>query len=167
MVSYKLIEEERTEDAPFVGALICSPYCNLNCKNCFNQPLKDLPTKKGKPKDLIENIKTNPLNKGIILAGLEWSCNMSDLYDMIWWAKEADLKVMVYTGLNYEDWSYKFHTELNMGPAETFVLLEGVYVKSGSYREDLNIPKYVAGVKLASFNQEIYLNSVRLEEDKK
>ena len=41
LVSYKGIIHERTEDAPFMGALIIAEKCSNNCQGCFNQHLKD------------------------------------------------------------------------------------------------------------------------------
>jgi recombinational DNA repair protein RecR len=35
-INYKLIESERVEDAPFMGALISACDCKYNCPNCLN-----------------------------------------------------------------------------------------------------------------------------------
>jgi hypothetical protein len=71
IINYKLIENERMGDAPFIGALISSCDCKFNCYHCFNQHIKKLPTLNENAENLIKHIKQNPFNKGIILAGLE------------------------------------------------------------------------------------------------
>ena len=40
IINYKTIVNERTEDAPFIGALISAIDCKFNCKKCFNQDIK-------------------------------------------------------------------------------------------------------------------------------
>lgn len=144
IVQYKMIENERVQDAPFVGALICAPMCKNHCKECFNQPLKELPNIIEDSQLVIDKVKSNPFNKGIILAGLEWSCFPDELIEMVKCAKKNDLEVMVYTGLTEDIFT------ILVNPDE----LEGVYVKFGPYIP--NKPSVVSyGVTLASDNQYI------------
>lgn len=148
LVSYKGIIHERAEDAPFMGALIIGVSCRNNCRNCFNQHLKDSQTYIKFADEIIAEVKQNHFNDGIILAGLEWSEQPDDAIALISCAAEANLKVMLYTGL----------TELNLYRRIPQRFLIGCYVKFGAYKEDQASSTYKSfGVKLASTNQFIKL----------
>lgn len=144
-INYKLIEHERTEDAPFIGALISACGCNFNCVNCFNQAVKQLPTLTSCAASIIEEIKTNPFNKGIIFGGLEWTLQEKELLILAKLAKINGLKTMLYTGKNFVDIENLYKTKLFD------------YIKCGPYKEELKSnTHYEYGVKLASSNQHIY-----------
>ena len=66
-IHYKLIEHERTQDAPFVGALISATRCNYNCKNCFNQEVKKYKTQVKEAEEIIrtESISINGIENFI------------------------------------------------------------------------------------------------------
>lgn len=142
-ILYRGTIHERTEDAPFMGALIIAADCNNNCQGCFNQHLKDELLCRTTAECIIRDVKQNPFNEGIILGGLEWSEQAEDMIQLIRVAKDADLKVMIYTGLTEEDFVKKFCMHLN-----------GCYVKFGKYDITcLSDNYYSCGVKLASTNQ--------------
>lgn len=103
LIRYKRIEHERTEDAPFVGALVCANDCHIGCEGCFNQHLRSCKTLLKPANSIISEIKANPFNEGIILAGLEWSEQPDELVEMIEKSLDANLKVIVYTGLSLEE----------------------------------------------------------------
>ena len=146
LVSYKGIIHERTEDAPFMGALIIATSCNNRCQDCFNQHLKDAKTHLRYADEVIAEVKQNPFNDGIILGGLEWSEQPDDAIALISCATAAGLEVMVYTGLTEE----LFYSRI---PAE---YLHNCYVKFGKYDNKHLSDNYKSfGVKLASTNQYI------------
>jgi pyruvate-formate lyase-activating enzyme len=146
-IKYKLIKHERVEDSPFVGCLISAIDCKFNCKNCFNQPLKDLPTKEKDSVEIINEVKSNPFNKGIILGGLEWSNQPSEAINIAETAKNNGLITMLYTGREFND--VKIQLLLKTGVFD--------YVKCGNYQEDLTTINHIeCGVVLASSNQHIY-----------
>ena len=146
IINYKTITEERTEDAPFIGALISAIDCKFNCKNCFNQHLKNLPTQQMECKTIIDKIKSNPFNKGIILAGLEWSNQPNEAKALINCAIKNNLMVILYTGLDISEFKNKFSQ----------LLIKGIYIKYGNYDEtQQNINHIEYGVSLASKNQHI------------
>lgn len=148
LVSYKGIIHERSIFCPFMGALIIGVSCRNNCRNCFNQHLKDAETYLKFADEIIEEVKQNHFNDGIILAGLEWSEQPDDTIALIRCAAEANLKVMLYTGL----------TELELYRRIPQKFLVGCYVKFGAYEEDKTADNYKSlGVKLASTNQYIKL----------
>ena len=97
-IRIKQIEHERTEDAPFVGALVSSIGCKIGCKGCFNRHLKKLPTQEFEAEEIIEEILSNRLNEGIILGGLEWSEQTEELLEIVDKASKANLKIIIYTG---------------------------------------------------------------------
>ena len=150
-ISYKALESERIEDAPFCGALISAIDCKFNCKNCFNQSLKNLPTLKKEPIQIIREIKGNPFNKGIILGGLEWTLQLTNLVELLINAKTNGLKTMLYTGNtldNMKDFLSEYGQFLD-------------YIKCGLYDEtQKNINHIEYGVTLASRNQHIYKKGV-------
>jgi pyruvate-formate lyase-activating enzyme len=69
-IKIKGIYHERTEDAPFIGALICANDCKFNCKNCINEELKYSNGYYMEDIKIINEVLFNSFNKGIILAGL-------------------------------------------------------------------------------------------------
>lgn len=146
LVSYKGIIHERAEDAPFMGALIIGVSCRNNCRNCFNQHLKDKQTYLKFADEIIEEVQQNRFNDGIILAGLEWSEQPDDTIALISCATEAGLKVILYTGLT----EYELYRRI---PRKFLV---GSYVKFGAYDETKAANNYKSlGVRLASTNQYI------------
>lgn len=147
MVHYKSIIHERTEDAPFIGALICATNCKFNCENCFNQDIKNMPTLIKNHKEIIHEIKDNKFNQGIILAGLEWSLQPEELKLLVYEALRNDLQVMIYTGMNEEDFDLQFADLIKLP----------IYVKYGRYDENYKDDNYYCyGIKLATSNQKIY-----------
>lgn len=145
-IRYKTIEHERVEDAPFIGALISAIDCKFNCKNCFNQPLKKLQTLIKEDVEIINEIKSNPFNKGIILAGLEWTLQLSEAIALANKAHENNLLVMLYTGNVLFNKRYSHYFD---------------YIKIGLYKEELSTINHIEyGVTLASSNQHIYKKGV-------
>lgn len=146
IVHYRGIFSERTEDAPFIGALIVAEKCSNNCQGCFNQHLKNSTVYSKLASDIIEEVKSNPFNDGIILGGLEWSENPEDTKVLIRLARAVELQIMLYTGLAEEE----LYTRI---PKDA---LHNCYVKFGRYDKTKLSDNYTSfGVKLASTNQYI------------
>lgn len=144
-INYKVIQHERIGDAPFIGALISSCDCLFNCVDCFNQEIKDYPTLTKEANEIIEEIQSNPFNKGIIFAGLEWALQKEELEVLVQIAKQHNLLTMVYTGY-----------DVNSSYVQWLVNeLQVDYVKYGQYDESKKIPHNECGVTLASINQHI------------
>ena len=142
----KGIYHERTEDAPFVGALICANNCNFNCEDCINNDLKYSAGYYMEDIDIINNIKSNPFNKGIILAGLEWTLQPKEMLRLIELALENSLEVILYTGMDENALFNKFPQ----------LKTTNIYVKCGRYDKNLKVDNYrIYGVNLASSNQKI------------
>lgn len=149
MIRYKGIEHERLEDAPFVGALICANHCGFGCGGCFNQHLQALPTLEDTPEEIINQVKSNPFNRGIILGGLEWTEQVEEMISLVEEAQKNDLEVMIYTGIETvgEFWEVIGGSWRIIGP---------YYLKVGRYDGELPGGGSEFGVKLASENQDIY-----------
>ncbi len=98
MIRHKGIFHERTEDAPFTGALISACGCRIGCKNCFNEHIKAVETRIQSPESILDEVEMNIFNDGIILAGLEWSLQPKELITLTKEAIRRNLKVMIYTG---------------------------------------------------------------------
>lgn len=146
-IRIKGILPERTEDAPFIGALVCAVDCNINCKGCFNQDLKELPIIEVEADEIISKIISNPFNKGIILAGLEWTLQPEEMKELVYAAKHNGLEIMLYTGLTEETFKSRF--------PEVYWLSD-IYIKFGIYDERLKCNNNFAyNVKLISSNQKI------------
>lgn len=145
-IKIKGIYHERTEDAPFVGALVCANDCNFNCKGCFNQHLKLQPTIEIDDTEIINNILLNPFNKGIILGGLEWTLQPVEMLKLIKLSLNNKLEVILYTGMDEK--------ELKMNFPQLMTL--PIYIKCGKYIEELHTNNYeIYNVKLYSRNQTI------------
>ncbi len=146
-INIKGIFHERTEDAPFIGALVCATSCNNNCYNCFNQHLKSDPIIKIEDQKIINEILSNPFNKGIIFGGLEWTLQIEELKQLIKLGRKNNLQIMLYTGLDEEDFKIKFPEIYN---------IPNIYIKFGKYDEGQKCENNIQfGVKLASKNQKI------------
>lgn len=147
-----MIEHERVEDAPFVGALLSAIDCHIGCKECFNQHVKLMPTLYSTPKAIVQEVLTNPFNQGMIFAGLEWSEQPQELVMMVRECLEAGLEVMIYTGLSLDVF-------LKRVP-ELLEIKGSIYIKHGAYiLEKATYDNESHRVRLASSNQHIeYLN---------
>jgi pyruvate-formate lyase-activating enzyme len=145
-IAIKGIYHERTEDAPFVGALICADGCKFNCEDCINEELKYSESFYMSDIDIISRVLNNPFNQGIILAGLEWTLQPNEMFKLIELALDNNLEVILYTGFD-EEMLRKLYPHLFRLP---------IYIKCGRYNKELLVNDYkMFGVKLASSNQKI------------
>lgn len=133
-----------------MGALISACDCNFNCKECFNQGIKNIPTKIKTINDIIKEVKSNIFNKGIIFAGLEWTLQMNEALYLASHAKENNLFTMLYTG-----------NEFNYFIKHNLYLSNFDYIKCGRFiKEQKTINHIEYGVALASLNQHIYKKGI-------
>jgi organic radical activating enzyme len=145
-IHYKRIDHERTEDAPFMGALISAVDCHFNCKGCFNQYLKTEPTLTKDSKELIEEVKSNSFNQGIILGGLEWTEQPIEMIELILLAIQNDLQIILYTGYDESIFMDTFPDIYRMP----------IYIKFGQYDENLKtVINESHHIKLATENQRV------------
>lgn len=146
LIHYKCIAHERTEDAPFIGALVVATGCNIGCPECFNQELKEAETLTDELLTLLKKVSKNPFNKGIILGGLEWTCQPEELLAIVGACSAIGMDLMVYTG----------HTEeafFRIVPRSRF---HQCYIKFGSYDLACKSSTHQSyGIRLASVNQYI------------
>lgn len=150
-INYKVIEPERVEDAPFMGALISACNCKYNCPNCFNQKVKNLATISSSIEEILKIVKSNPFHKGIIFAGLEWSLQMNECIALAMAAKDIGLQTIVYTGADQDSLIVRQYIKSNAFD----------YIKYGSYKEELSTVNHIEyGVVLASSNQHILKRGV-------
>lgn len=180
-IRYKEIIHERVEDAPFIGALICGISCSRGCTDCINQHLKDKYYVRCDSGAIINRIKKNPINEGIIFAGLEWTEQPLELLELAQKASDAKLKIMIYTGYELDEFyarigkavaekkGYKFdqknpeHVNLTIFhqiglTAFNYFIKGDYYVKTGRYDADKTVDNNIQfGVKLATSNQKIHL----------
>jgi pyruvate-formate lyase-activating enzyme len=145
-IKIKGIYHERTEDAPFIGALICADQCYFNCEDCINEDLKVSDSWYMTDTEIISEVLSNPFNEGVILAGLEWTLQPEGMFRLIKLALENSLQVILYTGVTKE-LLFRVFPDL---------LMYDIYIKCGKYDKNLHTDGYkMYGVYLASSNQEI------------
>lgn len=143
-IRYKGIWHERVEDAPFIGALISAIDCDYNCENCFNKHVKNYNIIENTAEEIINEVKSNIFNQGVILAGLEWTLQEEELKELINISIKNNLKVILYTGIEEKEFKKVFKSIYNMP----------IYIKFGKYDETKKCNNYyMYGVKLASKNQ--------------
>lgn len=180
-IRYKSITHERTEDAPFIGALISAVDCKFKCTGCCNRDWKKEPTFKLSAEEIIKQVLSNPLNQGIIFGGLEWSLQAVELLELSKLASQNGLQVMIYTGCETLS---EFFTTVGRQLSKTggykssvgllskvvgegmfdmvgrmafdFFIPETYYIKTGRYEQIKLVNDNIEfGVKLASSNQRI------------
>lgn len=146
-MKYKGIVHNILNDAPFIGALVIADACSKACPECINEHLKDESyTCVSEPHEIIDKVKKNGLNQGIILSGLEWSEQPKDLESLVDEALNRELQVMVYT----------HHDENKFFQMVPGLKDKDVYVKFGLYNPNLKSSDHFShGVKLATTNQYI------------
>lgn len=151
LIRYKTIEHERTEDAPFMGALISAIDCRFDCPHCFNQNVKKIKTQLDTIENIIKEIKNNIFNEGIIFGGLEWTLQKEECLALASAASSSGLKTILYTGHDFEDNELKDF--INSGFFD--------YIKCGRFIEEKRAyNNYEYGVLLASTNQKIYKKGI-------
>lgn len=144
-------------DAPFCGALISSISCDHGCPGCINDSLKygDDGIVSQPLSDILEEVRSNPFNDGIILGGLEWTLQREEMLAIIQQALASDMNVILYT-YHTETSLYCLIPELYTILPDGNHLYRGLYIKYGEYREDLVSDTHVSyTVPLASTNQYI------------
>lgn len=133
-------------DAPFIGANIIAMDCYKNCHGCHNQHLKEREKIETSWQEVIDEVRSNPFNQGIILGGLEWTYFPDWMTELVNGALQNNLEVMIYTYMEEEEFSEKFPNLISLP----------IYIKFGEYdssKETHNNFHY--GVKLATSNQYI------------
>ena len=96
--------------------------------------------------EVIDEVRSNPFNQGIILGGLEWTYFPDRMTELVNGALQNNLEVMIYTYMGEEEFSEKFPNLTSLP----------IYIKFGEYdssKETNNNFHY--GVKLATSNQYI------------
>ena len=141
-IRHKGVYHERF-DAPFVGALISSIGCTIGCPGCINEHVKNAPEQVSTVQELMDAVEANPFNQGVILGGLEWTEQPTELLALITEALNRGLKVLLYTGRT-ESWVKANMPELLGLP---------IWIKFGEYRAGSSTKSF--GVLLASDNQYI------------
>ncbi|MEA1976259.1 MAG: hypothetical protein U9N10_12125 [Bacillota bacterium] len=145
MIKYKGIIHNVLNDAPFIGALVIAPTCGKGCKDCINEHLKHNGVLfEESAKDIIKKVKSNGLNRGIIMSGLEWTESPDSMIRLIDEALENKLKVILYTHNNEEVFLSKFPN----------LEKKAIYIKFGRYEPRMIAAENVHyGVRLATSNQ--------------
>lgn len=144
LIRFKGIEHNVFGDAPFVGARISSIGCSNNCQGCHSDHLREAPIKEVDVYDLVAHVSNNKFDEGIILGGLEWTEQPEEMTALINVALEAELKVMLYTHLDY--WQL-----LMLFP---HLRDSGITCKFGPYMDFIKDDNYYScGIKLATVNQ--------------
>jgi len=147
MIKYKGIIHNILNDAPFIGALLIAPTCSRGCKNCINEHLKHNGILYEElAEDIIKKVKSNGLNRGIIMSGLEWTESPESMIKLIDEALKNNLEVILYTH-NDEDVFLSKFPDLRK---------KEIYIKYGKYEEDMKAAENIHyGVRLATINQYI------------
>lgn len=148
LIEYRGIVHEVMGDAPFIGAIVIAPYCNIGCKGCHNQHLLSVPIQHNTATEILDIIQANKFNDGIILSGLEWTFTPDAMESLVREAVGRKMKVMIYTGLDRNTFVRKLPNLC------TYLRNNPVWVKFGAYDQGKRAKQYVScGITLASRNQ--------------
>lgn len=142
----KGIKHNVVNDAPFIGALIIAPRCLKDCPGCQNAHLKQEPDIEVTSDEIIEEVKSNFFNEGIILGGLEWTHSPKELRELVGKALSSNLEVMLYT----------YRTEENFKDVFPDLYSLPIWVKFGEYDKNKTVKGNIHyGITLATSNQYI------------
>ena len=146
-MKYKGIVHNILNDAPFIGAVVIANHCSMPCTDCINEHLKSHEyTMDDSAETIVEKVKANGLNQGVILSGLEWTEQAEDLVELVETALSQGLDVMVYT----------HHSETAFFRIVPQLVGKKIYVKFGLYDASKRSDNYFScDVKLATTNQYI------------
>lgn len=144
MIRHKGIEHTVYGEAPFLAARICAIGCSRGCPGCHNEQLKndDSLIRIQEVQEIVEEVRSNFFNEGLVLGGLEWTEQPEEMLELIRVAKDHGLKVMLYTHMGEEEF------------ADRFGRPSGIYVKHGEFVAG-GEPHRQYGVQLA--NREQYI----------
>lgn len=167
--------------APFVGANLVADFCSNGCKGCYGKKVRREYSMLLTPIEIIDFVKKDKRNDGIIFGGLEWSEQIDDMLELIVLAVEKDLKIMIYTHLTLIElyaiigksvrektkYSVQDNPLLSQNDQEIDshigalvldkMITDEFYIKCGEFKLDKVVDDYSQfGVKLASSNQVIY-----------
>lgn len=123
IIRHKGLEHTVYGEAPFLGARLCAIGCSRGCKGCHNGHLKndDSLIRTQEVQEIVEEVRSNFFNEGLVLGGLEWTEQPTEMQALINACKEAGLHVMLYTGMTEEQFIKEFGVP------------DGIWVKYGSY----------------------------------
>ena len=117
-------------DGPGLRFVVFVQGCSRNCPGCHNPDTHD--PHGGREvyvRELLAEIKKNPLIKGLTISGGEPLDQALDCARLAWQAKKLDLDVWVYTGYRYEDVEEARLPEWDALLEWTDVLVDGPFVE--------------------------------------
>ena len=98
------VQKESIVDGPGIRYVVFTQGCPHHCKGCHNPQTHDF--KGGKDvsiEKIAEDIKKNPMIKGVTISGGEPFMQAKQVCKLIDDLKDKNYDVMVYTGFNFEN----------------------------------------------------------------
>lgn len=119
---------ESTVDGPGIRYTVFTQGCTHNCVGCHN--LHTHPIDKGylkENKNIIEEMKKNPLISGLTLSGGEPFLQPKEIYNLCILAKEEGYNIIAYSGYTYEELIDKNDEFINSTLEVIDVLIDGKF----------------------------------------
>jgi len=154
------------QDSPFKATLVVAPSCKIKCKGCKNRELKKLPDLEIGCEELIEMLATKDDIEGIVIGGLEPSENILDFLELSKVADEHGLKVMIETGLTFEEFKYCVGKTCTKSKQFDFEQINKVYSSFGFPVEEDELYRTIGVIAMDYYiKNDFYIKCGRYERD--
>lgn len=132
------IVKESIVDGPGIRYVVFTQGCPHHCEGCHNPDTHDFEKGYWESVDvLLEEIKANPLLKGITLSGGEPFCQAEVLLKLVRKVKEIGKDVWAYSGYTYEELQKQPQPYAKELLDEVDVLVDGRFILA---QRDLTLP---------------------------
>jgi organic radical activating enzyme len=145
-VQYRGLVFDNKDHPEGLATLIVAKGCNNFCPGCCNEYLKNTNIYESSPEELLKVISKYTINKCVVLAGLEWTEQTEDLYNLLDIFQKNGYNVILYTHFSEQELKLK----------HPHIFDYSIWVKFGDYNIEYNNSNYYSyGIKLATQNQYI------------
>lgn len=106
-IKFKTVIYGVQEMAPFTGAILIGHKWSDAFTTQVIEELQALKTVSKSHKYLLDDIKSDPVNQGVIFGGLEWSLQAEELYELIKYSAKIGLQVAFHTSYTLEEFEQR------------------------------------------------------------
>ena len=125
------VEPESIVDGPGIRYVVFTQGCPHHCPGCHNAQTHDFHGGRLADTDaLLEELRKNPLLKGVTFSGGEPFCQAAPLAELAEKVHALGLDVIVYTGYTYERLTDKRDPDVDALLRQADLLIDGPYLEA-------------------------------------